>query len=70
MSKWRSRKLFASLATVVFVILTDVLGFNLNSETYSTIIATVVTYLVGQSWIDKKSVENGKNTTEETPKPG
>lgn len=51
--KWlESKKLWASMATITFMILTDCLGFNLKKETFDAISQIMMVYLLGQGGID------------------
>lgn len=51
-TKWRSRKLWVAVGTVGFVVLTDVLGVNIDSDTYWSVVTLAATYIVGQSAVD------------------
>lgn len=51
--KWlESKKFWATMATIIFMLLTDVFGFNLSQETFTAIWNIMLVYLLGQGSID------------------
>lgn len=53
-----SRKFVIAFATILFIILTQIVGIQLDEEAYWTIIGAVVAYIFGESYIDGKRTEN------------
>lgn len=61
-SKWASRKLWTLIATALFVVITDILNIPIDAETYWGIIAVVVAYITGQSFVDaKQNINEARN---------
>jgi hypothetical protein len=67
-SKWASRKLWTLIGTALFVILTDILGVQIDQETYWAIVALAVSFITGQAFVDGKEkqaeAEKAKKETE------
>lgn len=58
MEKLKSRKFLTAIATILFVILTQVFEIPLDNEAYFTIVGTAIAYILGQSHVDAKKEEN------------
>lgn len=58
MEKFRSRKFLMALASFLFVVLTDLLGIDVNQQTYWTVAGIALTYIAGEAYVDAK--RNGK----------
>lgn len=53
-SKWFSRKLFVALVGVLVIVLNDVLGLGIDSDTVWQFASVLGAYLFGQSIVDVK----------------
>lgn len=51
-SRWSSRKFLLALFTLVFIVLTEVLGYDVDGETYWQLIGIVSAYILGESIVD------------------
>lgn len=56
-SKWASRKLWALIGSALFVILTDIYDIPIDEETYWAVVTLVVSYILGQGYVDAKQAE-------------
>jgi len=50
--KLTSRKFWVAVATAVFIILSDGLGFNVDSELYWKIVVLALGYIFGETAVD------------------
>lgn len=50
--KWASRKLWALIASALFVVINDVLGFGISEDAYWAIVGLASSYLIGQGIAD------------------
>lgn len=50
--KFKSRKFLLSLAATLFIALTEVFGVDIPPTTYWAIVAAVIAYVMGESYID------------------
>lgn len=55
--KLKSRKFWITVASSVVVILNDGLGLNIDSETVLGFTGIVVSYILGQSYVDGKPLK-------------
>jgi len=55
LQRLKSRKFLLSIATVVLIILNEAVGLNIPEDAYWKIIAPVVAFILGESYIDGKS---------------
>jgi hypothetical protein len=53
----QSRKLWVALGTAGFAILTDVLGFPIDEQTYWTVLSAGAIYIASQGYVDGKEKE-------------
>jgi hypothetical protein len=51
-SKWYSKKLFVALIGVLIIVLNDVLGLGIDSDTVWQFASVIGVYLFGQSAVD------------------
>lgn len=49
-----SRKFLTACATILFVILTQMLNVQIDEQAYWSIIGTAIAYILGQSHVDAK----------------
>jgi hypothetical protein len=56
MNKFKSRKFWLTVVTALLVIANDGLQLNLPSEAIMTVAGVVISYIVGESYIDGKKV--------------
>ena len=52
MKKLMSRKFIVAVGTLVFIVLTDVLGVNIDESTFNSLVMIVATYILGQGAVD------------------
>ena len=52
MERLRSRKLWMAIATGLLVIANEGLDLDLPNEAIMTIVALIITYILGQSYVD------------------
>lgn len=57
---YKSKKLWTTLGTLGFVILTDTLGVPIDQETYWAIVGIASSYVLSQGFVDGKKVEAEK----------
>ena len=50
--KLTSRKFWVAVATAVFIILSEGLGFNVDSELYWKVVALALGYIFGEAAVD------------------
>ena len=50
--KWASRKLWATIAGGVLIILNEVYGFGIDENAYWAILGLVGSYVFGEAWVD------------------
>ncbi len=55
LQRLKSRKFLLSIATVVLIILNEAVGLNIPEDADWKIIAPVVAFILGESYIDGKS---------------
>lgn len=66
---FKSKKLWTAVGTLGFVILTDTFGVPIDQETYWVIVGIASSYILGQSHVDAKKVEQeGEIVKEEIKK--
>lgn len=53
-----SKKLTLAITSVVFIILTEKLGIDIDFEQLTAIVTIIVSYILGQSAIDYKNADN------------
>ena len=53
MDKLRSRKFWMAIATGLLIIANEGLNLNLPNEAIMTIVAVIITYILGQSYVDR-----------------
>lgn len=51
-SKWLSRKFLTAYATIIVVVLNDILDLGVNAETIYTVAGIVATWIAGESAVD------------------
>ena len=51
---WLRKKLTLAVSSVLFIILTEWVGIEIEIDKIIGIVSIVVTYLVGQSYVDSK----------------
>lgn len=56
-SKTLSKKLTLAVTSILSLIVTNWLGFDIDFETIAGVVSIVIAYLLGQSYIDGKKVE-------------
>jgi hypothetical protein len=52
-----SKKMTLALTSILFLILTEFLNFDIEFEKLMSMTSIVVSYIIGQSWIDVKSLD-------------
>lgn len=52
--KFKSRKFLLSLASTLFIALTEVFGLDISAQTYWGIVGVVAAYVLGESYIDSR----------------
>ncbi len=57
LQRLKSRKFLLSIATVVLIILNEAVGLNIPEDAYWKIVAPVVAFILGESYIDGKSAD-------------
>jgi len=57
MDKIKSRKLWVAIASLLFIIITDVAGVDIDPETYWAIVGVASIYITGQSIVDTRNVK-------------
>lgn len=55
LQRLKSRKFLLAIATVVLIILNEAVGLSIPEDAYWKIIAPVVAFILGESYIDGKS---------------
>lgn len=55
-----SKKLVVAIATGILVICNDGFGLHLPTESILSLVGTACTYIIGQSAVDRKLIDNGK----------
>ena len=50
----KSRKFLVAMATILLIILNEMVGLDIPAESYWAIILPVIAYIVGESYIDAK----------------
>ena len=60
MNKLKSRKFILAVASLLFVVLTDLLGVKVDEQTFNTIVMLVASYIVGQGAVDVAGVIKNK----------
>ena len=64
--KLTSRKFWVAVASAVFIILSEGLGFNIDSDLYWKIVAITLGYIFGESAVDIANATNTQATTKQT----
>ena len=54
-NKLKSRKFLMAVAAAILVIVNDGLGLNLPKESITSIVSVVISYILGQSYVDSKT---------------
>jgi len=49
--KWQSRKLWVAVTTLIVIILTDVLGLNLDADGLALAMANIAEAIIGSTYI-------------------
>jgi hypothetical protein len=52
-----SRKFWVAVGTILAIILSDILGVDLEPETVVTVVVAVAAYILGESWVDGRGVK-------------
>lgn len=55
LQRLKSRKFLLAIATVILIILNEAVGLSIPEDAYWKIIAPVVAFILGESYIDGKS---------------
>lgn len=50
--RFKSRKFLMALATMLLIILNEMIGLNIPSEAYWAIILPVIAFILGESFVD------------------
>jgi hypothetical protein len=53
-----SRKFMTAMATILFVVLTQLLGVQIDETAYWSVVGSAIAYILGESYIDAKREEN------------
>lgn len=51
----KSRKFLVAIATILLIILNEMVGLDIPSESYWAIILPVIAYILGEAYIDGKN---------------
>lgn len=54
LGKFKSRKFLMALASLLFVVLTDVMGLQVPEDVYYSVVALAVSYIAGEAYVDAK----------------
>jgi len=57
MSKLKSRKFWMAIVAAAVLVLNDGLGMHLDKETIMTLAGVVISYILGQSYVDANKEE-------------
>ncbi|MCS1351137.1 hypothetical protein [Mechercharimyces sp. CAU 1602] len=57
MDKLKSRKLWMAILAALYPIVSEVVGIQLDEETYLGFTGAVVAYILGQSFVDGKQAD-------------
>lgn len=52
MKKFLSRKFLLALAGILFIIVTQMLGVQIDEESYYTVVGAVIAYIIGETVVD------------------
>lgn len=55
-----SRKFLTALASILFIVLTQMANIQIDPEAYWSIVGTAIAYILGQSYVDSKEVQGDK----------
>jgi hypothetical protein len=55
-----SKKLVVAIVTGILVVCNQGLGLNLPADSIIALVGTACSYILGQSAVDRKLIENGK----------
>lgn len=64
--KLTSRKFWVAVASAAFIILSEGLGWNIDSDLYWKIVTLALGYIFGESVVDIARATNTQATTEQT----
>lgn len=53
-----SRKFLTAMATILFVVLTQLMGVQIDETAYWSIVGSAIAYILGESFVDAKREEN------------
>ena len=66
MSKLKSRKFLLAIASILFIVITDMLNIAIDKEAYFSIVATVIGYILAEGHIDAKREQAKGEQAQET----
>lgn len=55
LERLKSRKFLVAIATILLIILNEMVGLNIPSESYWAIILPVIAYILGEAYTDGKN---------------
>jgi len=60
-----SRKFLTAMATILFIVLTQLLNVQIDEQAYWSIIGTAIAYILGEAHVDaKREANKGKDEAE------
>jgi len=57
--KFKSRKFWMAVVSGLLIIANEGLGLNLPKEAIITVASVVITYIIGESWVDSSHKKTG-----------
>lgn len=58
MKKFTSRKFLMALAGILFIVATQILGIQVDEESYYTVVGAVIAYVIGETVVDATRNKN------------
>lgn len=62
--KLKSRKFWVTVVSAILIVLNEGLGLDIDSETVLGFAGIIISYLLGQSYVDSKSQNEKENNTQ------